>query len=191
MYVSGLAKVFWGLLLVFFDIKIQGFDILLDPLGFLIVIVGLAQLAPRNQRFSRASTAAVVLLVLSILEALFLSESLVQYVLGNYIGGFFIFVISTSANLLFLYYLCRGIEELSQEKGLYELAKKTRKRWSIYLWTSVALFLASLILRFLPMGLVALLGSIMLVIWFVVYLYILLLIREADKSLLVSVAEQE
>ena len=51
---SHFAKLFWGLLLVILDFKINGFDLLPDGLGYLIVAAGCGGLGRLSSRFPSA-----------------------------------------------------------------------------------------------------------------------------------------
>lgn len=51
---SSFGYIFWGLLIVMVDININGFDILPDVLGHILVATGTARLAPLSSQFVTA-----------------------------------------------------------------------------------------------------------------------------------------
>ena len=57
----GLGKIFWGLVLWFFDFRLNGFDLLPDAVGLLLVASGSLGLRAGSRRFSSASTLCFVL----------------------------------------------------------------------------------------------------------------------------------
>ena len=61
------SKIFWGLLVVVIDISINGFDVLADSVGYLIIAAGCRGLAGHSPGFSTAGTLAFVLAVLSLI----------------------------------------------------------------------------------------------------------------------------
>ena len=63
---SGLKLAFWGLLLTVINIRIQGFDIFPDVIGYIMVIVGLGRIEKYSGCFSSAKIAAYLLTVLSL-----------------------------------------------------------------------------------------------------------------------------
>ena len=63
-----LGGVVAGLLLVVLDLRISGFDLLLDPLGWLLAVGSLGRLVPLEGTFARARWAAVLAGVLSVAD---------------------------------------------------------------------------------------------------------------------------
>lgn len=182
---SGFAKVFWGLLLVFLDFRINGFDIIPDLIGFILVYTGLAGLAEVQPRFGQAKKVAVPLLVLSVAE---LIPGQLQFTLSGPSGwlGFLIAIVVTALNLLLIFNICRGIGELASQEGNDNLTHKSNSRWQYYLWISVA------VLVLFPFSMVApdvaaIFAIPVIVLGLISYLLILLLIREADRTLHVSI----
>ena len=58
------AQVFWGLLLVILDVSINGFDLLVDGIGYLIAATGCGGLSVLSPRFVTARTLCFVLAIL-------------------------------------------------------------------------------------------------------------------------------
>jgi hypothetical protein len=57
-----------GLALVLLDLRLQGLDVLADPLGWLVVVVGLSRLAAQDRRFAWARWSAVPAGLLSVAD---------------------------------------------------------------------------------------------------------------------------
>lgn len=57
-----------GFILIFFNIKISGFDLLPDFLGYLLIAMGIAFMPHKRPALSRAQMIALVLMVLSFLQ---------------------------------------------------------------------------------------------------------------------------
>lgn len=65
-----LARVAWGFLVVVVDVRTDGFDLVPDPLGWVLVLAGLVPLAGRDPWFAAASAASAVGLLVSLPQAL-------------------------------------------------------------------------------------------------------------------------
>lgn len=50
----GFSKLFWGFLIILLDFRIQGFDILPDIIGYLMIYSGLTQLIYLSEHFKYA-----------------------------------------------------------------------------------------------------------------------------------------
>jgi hypothetical protein len=62
------GQIFWGLLLVILDLKFNGFDVLPDFFGFILVAVGCGGLVDLSRRFFTAQTLSWILAVLSLVS---------------------------------------------------------------------------------------------------------------------------
>lgn len=60
-------KIYWGLLLLF-DIRINGFDILPDTIAYILIFIGLIDLAKENDYFQSAKLITFPLMILSVFE---------------------------------------------------------------------------------------------------------------------------
>ncbi|UFJ40184.1 hypothetical protein LOK74_19425 [Brevibacillus humidisoli] len=183
---TGLAKVFWGLLLVFFDFRIEGFDVLPDVAGFIVVYLGFSQLSAHHSSFHKAKIASLPLLVLSILD---LFSFRFQFEIGlsipNESGDAIGLIVGLAAAALYLYmvyHLCKGIEHMAQRAGFVELQQKANRRWQYYLWANIVILLCSILAVGVPM----LIGPLiipLIVVGVVVYILILVLVYQGDQVL--------
>ncbi|MGZ9584524.1 hypothetical protein [Paenibacillus marinisediminis] len=141
--------VFWGLLFVLLDFKVQGFDILPDIIGLILLIIGYTQLSSENEHFKRARTISIVYAVITIMTWVFpinydigMSPSTLT---GIAILLSFIFV---AVDLILIYSHCSGIEEVARKLGQYEFAERAMSRWKYY-WMAAASALVALLFAFL------------------------------------------
>lgn len=184
---TGFAKVFWGLMLVFLDIRMNQFDILPDLLGYILVYAGLSGLSGLHEHFRKAKAFCIPLLIVSIFELLSFRLRFEITVDTAVTPVSFVVILMTVAfsllDLFMIYHLCKGIGCLAKQAGAYPLEEKARQRWTYYLWIAIVMtlfpFLAFtgainvLILIFIPFFVASL----------IVFLLILLLVREADRML--------
>lgn len=181
---TGFAKLFWGLLLVFLDFRVNGFDVLPDIIGFILVYSGLSMLAEEHARFLQAKKITVPLLVLSILD-LIPGQLQISVTEPASLLGFLLAAVATVLNLLLLYYICQGIGELARAEEQHELVNKAGVRWQYFLWVSIA-GLALLPIAMGAAGVAALFAIPIAILGLISYILLLALIREADQRLRLS-----
>lgn len=182
---TALSKVFWGLLLVFLDIRINGFDLLPDLIGYLLVYPGLSRMSARHPHFRKAKMAVLPLLLFSLPELLGLSFQINLSSSDTSVSGWMIvaIIVMELLHLYMIYHLCRGIAKLASQSGSMALANLANSRWTYYLWFSLVFsaltllalvdFLSVLTLLFIPVAIVG----------FIIYILLLLIIRQADRIL--------
>jgi hypothetical protein len=133
-------KLFFGFLIVFIDIRIDGFDLLVDLAGYLLVVVGLAELGIRNRNFARARVHATVLLALSALDLLIRTPSGVYskiLLFGNEGLTVAFFILLLVVNLMMIYLICKGIGEMAIAANAPSLADLAMSRWTVFLITYI------------------------------------------------------
>ena len=161
---GGFRKLLWGFMLIFFHIRINGFDLLPDVLGYIIVIIGLGMLASSSGKFETAKWIAIPLAVLSIFT--------IYVVEGDTNNVFNLFGLLYGAlQIMLVYFICMGIIDVSMKNNEQEMAELARSRWTLYLVMSIAA-LASFILLFIAPILIiaAMIGSLIAWILFLVLL---------------------
>jgi hypothetical protein len=180
--VSPFGKLFWGFLIVLIDIRINGFDLLVDLAGFILIVIGLGELASRNPMFGRARPYAIVLLVLSALDLFTRTSGGSGLQLFGSVGVAFAYLIALSiVNLLLIYFICKGIGEMARAAGAVDLADLSVTRWQFFLFTYVVTTILILIVAtsdssFGLLALVAVVASL------VAAILIAGLFRRADKT---------
>ncbi|MGD8191428.1 hypothetical protein ACQCN2_15715 [Brevibacillus ginsengisoli] len=180
---TGLSKVFWGILLVFLDFRFNGFDVLPDLIGFILMLIGFSQLSTLNIRFNNAKIATIPLLFFSILE-LFHVQTDIPLSTTEPLSGVAVLLslCGTVLNLYVIFNLCKGIEELALQSGKMELADMANTRWRYYLWFTIAFTVLSLLVVGISLFLWFLFIPIV-ICGFIATILILILIRQADQTL--------
>ena len=157
--------VFWGLILVVFDVSINGFDFLIDFVGYGLIAVGCRGLSFESPRFGTAGMFALALTAYR-----FVSDVTTM----NHQT-----IISLMALLfrcLMMWNLLGGIKELSQEKGQVKFAIYAQVCRVVYCVFEVGSYLHLLVsaagdFRTLhPLGallIVAMLVLMVIIIWLV------------------------
>ena len=117
-----LGQIFWGLLLVILDFRVNDLDLLPDFLGYIIVAVGAAGLIEASARFRPARNLGWVLAFLSLAGLFFVRDASV--VLG---------LITTALDCALVWCLLGGVMDISSAKGRPDLAEQASKRRVAYL----------------------------------------------------------
>jgi hypothetical protein len=183
--VSPFGKLFWGFLIAFIDIRINGFDLLIDLLGYVVVVIGLGELARVNGKFARARPYATALLILSALDLFTRTPAGDSQTNEGLFGSAALAVAFSIAllfvNLMLVNLICRGIGEMAEAAGNQDLADLSKTRWFFFLWAYVA---STLLFVFAFAGdevLIPALASVLVSL--IAAILILGLIRRADKAL--------
>lgn len=166
----GFQRIFLGVLF-FFDFRINGFDIIPDFIGYILIYSGLKVILEMNGNFESASKLALPLIFLSFGDLFQINTSVQPFFL-------LIGLVYLVLNLLMVYRICKGISECAGEKGDNELAEISMKRWTLYLVNNI-LLMASMLL--IPLA--ALLFLPLLVFSVVTYLLFLGLLKKAEARL--------
>ena len=131
------SQLFWGLLLVILDFTINGFDLLPDGLGYLVVAAGCGGLSALSPRFSTARSLCFVLAVLW----------LVGFAIHGDIATLYGFA-TTLVNCAFIWQLLGGIGEFAMDRGRSDLAGRAHNRRLAY----VAIMIGTTLLAFMMNG---------------------------------------
>ena len=180
---SPFGKLFWGFLIVLIDIRINGFDLLPDLIGFIMIVVGLGQLTQRNAIFGRARPYAASLLILSALDLFSrtTAESSGLELFGS-AGLAFAYLIALAViNLMLVFFICRGIGEMARAGGATELADLSVTRWQFFLFTYVLSTILVIIAATSDSNLVGLV-VVSVIVSLVAAILFAGLLRRADKA---------
>lgn len=147
---SGFKKLYWGFIFIMLSFRIQGFDILPDIVGYLVLASAFSSLASSSTYFSIAAKYNIPMIALSIFS---IYQSPVQGE-GVHLGQFGILSIpiaiaSFVLNLLVIYNLFMGIKDMSEKRQQSDLAQESVERWNQYKMLQIA-SLFSIILIFIP-----------------------------------------
>ncbi|MGI6084312.1 MAG: hypothetical protein ACOYIF_02560 [Acetivibrionales bacterium] len=150
MIQNSLEKFKWGFFFIMLGIRIQGFDILPDIIGYLFFAFGLNSLRPISKFFVKASwfnLPMIFLSIFSIYQAPAHEEGIRLGPLGGI--GIIISIASFVLNLLTIYNLFMGIKELEESRQNLILASESERMWNNYLLLEIAV-LFSLIAIVIP-----------------------------------------
>jgi len=138
------SRIAWGLALELIDFRIQSFDVLPDALGYLLIMIGLAGVQPRNGRFVAGWIAACALLIeslprlaggppiINLLQPQPLDSS--QWLM---MGG------TAIVETIMLYGICVGIRgQALSEKGQAGLAHSALRTWQAVFGFGTAMLIA-------------------------------------------------
>lgn len=194
----GLKLTFWGLLLTAINIRIGGFDIVPDVIGYVMAIIGLSRIERYEENFSRARTIAYILAVLALINIYqpqiqnttnqygAVNSTYINVNAGIFGANLFLALLFTllgfAANIYFVYTLCTGMKNLLNQTGNHTLAGTCDDRWKLILGAEVGLLVSMLlvmvggtigIIMTMVFGLLALIALVMF----------LILINQAARSL--------
>ncbi len=159
-------------MLLFWDVSYNGFDFLVDGVGFLLIALGCSKLAAHSSQFQLSQKIALVL------AALWLIFSVIMPSFGMGAGsfGWAVSVIGRALDILMIWFVCSGIRELAVERELLELAKKATRRGIAYAVMNLGMWVfASLLVG---------LGLFLILLNFLVLGFILHLLLVARRELL-------
>lgn len=157
---SACSQIAWGLGLTLFDFRMNGFDLLPDALGFILILIGLANQPVRQRGFRIAQIAAVILLIGAIAELAGVMPVAVTIVQVNQyysLSALLPIGLSLLVLLALLYGICEGFERTAASLGLFDSARSFRAVWN----TSLAMGVVMLFV--LPFGLNGWHGSVTVV----------------------------
>lgn len=201
---SGLRFVFWGIIMTAINIRIHGFDIFPDVIGYILVIVGLGKIEMYEAKFTSAKIMAYVLAAISLIniyqapkttwetwgtESTSLMQSSSSSI--NFSAGIFgavpwlaalLMIAGMLANIYFAYFMCLGMKNLLIKIGDHTLAGICDDRWKLILAAEVGLLVSML-----TVFLVGSLGMIIVMIFgalaLIALVMFILLIHHARKSI--------
>ena len=197
---SGLLLAFYGLLFTVINIRIQGFDIVPDIIGYIMIIVGLGRIEKYEEKFSMAKKISIVLAVLALLNIyqapiqntvnqmgmMETAASNVNFSAGilgsNALLGTLMMIVGFAADLYFLYNMCMGMENLLEQVGDTTLARIAMDRWKLILVAQVGLGV-SLLLAMLQIPFGTVLALLFAALSLVAMVLFLLLVYHAYQSI--------
>ncbi|WP_217592990.1 hypothetical protein [Cohnella sp. GbtcB17] len=154
------SQIAWGLGLMLFDFRFNSFDLLPDVLGFILILIGLANQPVRQRAFGIAKIAAVILLVGAIAELAGVMPVAVTIMQVNQyysLPALLPIGLSLLVLLALLYGICEGFERTAASLGLFDSARSFRAVWN----TSLAM--GAVMLFVLPFSLNGWHGSVTVV----------------------------
>lgn len=169
---NGFTKIFWGFLFIMINFRIIGFDILPDPIGYVLFFLGFKELSSKSNYFIKGRNFSIIMAIVSIfniyqtppnsngagfiklgaLEKFVIPIGIIALIIGMYI----------------VYNLFMGVKEMCQQQENTLLYDEAGELWTKYMYLTIgAIFLGLLILMPLiaiPFAIVLLIASIMLAV---------------------------
>jgi hypothetical protein len=133
---KSLSLIFWGLILVFVDVRLGGFDVLPDAAGYVVTAIGAWRLSGAAPVFRAAAVVAAVLTVPGLADA-------VQPLGGGVLG-----ILEIVGQGALSWTLLTGIAVWTDGGGRPDLARTARRLRA----AEVVLAVAGLLLRLEPLG---------------------------------------
>ncbi|RQD75089.1 MAG: hypothetical protein D5R97_06710 [Candidatus Syntrophonatronum acetioxidans] len=184
MYSTFYNTLFWGFILVIIDIRIGGFSILPDFIGFILIYNALVTLARQHEAYDKAKPFALFLIFLSLPH---IYETPGQNLLANPLTGQSLPMllwdqIYLLLLLILLYYIYRAVSGLAKERGQEDLANYSISVWQFYL------VLTGILLASTPFMLTLLIDKagfylIIIILQFVSFVFFIHLIHRARLEL--------
>ncbi|TWT90876.1 hypothetical protein Mal64_12740 [Pseudobythopirellula maris] len=115
------SQLFWGLLLVILDFSLNGFDLLVDGVGYLIVAAGCSGLSPLSTKFITAGMLCFVLTMLWLFGFAVHGALAVPYGLVTMVVG-----------CAMMWHLLGGIGEFAMSRQRQDLADRASNRRVVY-----------------------------------------------------------
>ncbi|WP_278469472.1 hypothetical protein [Gimesia maris] len=134
-----LRQIFWGLLFVILDISFNGFDLLPDGIGYLLMAAGCYGLASWSPKFLTTQTLCLILAVLW----------LIHFAVHGSNAILFSFVRQLISCAMF-WQLLGGIREYALSKERPDLARRAENRRLAYVAIMVVTFLLTLAMEGSP-----------------------------------------
>lgn len=203
----GLQLVFWGLIFTAINIRIQGFDIVPDVIGYIMVIVGLGRIETYEEKFLSAKKMAYILAILSLINIVQKQSSwdswdswgtesstrITQTTSNNVIfsAGVFgavpwlatlLMIIGMLASIYFFYFMCMGIKNLLIVVGDHTLAGICDDRWKLILAAEIGL-MVSVLTAFVGVPFGMILTMVFGALALIALVMFILLIHHAYKSI--------
>ena len=152
---SCFLQVFWGLVLVIFDVSIHRIDLLPDFIGYALIAVGAGGLRLLSPAFDATRTYAWLLVSVSVLATLPLPEI-----------DFFLKTVLVVIDCLMMWALLDGVKEYSLYHDRIDLAERAEWRRVAYVATSVGLAVLgfSMLVYGENIGILALIVAIFLIV---------------------------
>lgn len=151
------SYLFWGLLLVILDFSINGFDLLADGVGYLIVAAGCRGLSQLSTKFATARTLCFVLAVLWLLGFAVHRDLAIPY-----------WLVTMVVNCAMIWQLLGGIGEFAMSRERQDLADRASNRRVAYVAIMVGTSLFDLAMQRSrdagPIAIVLVIGMLVLIV---------------------------
>ncbi len=173
----GFSNIFWGFLFLI-DFRINGFDLLPDIVGYLLIFYGLGKMLSESNHFQSARNIALPLALVSILDIIQIntpisSETSFFAVLLSIVLGIM--------NLMMVYHICHGIIDMAMKYNNTYIQRIAGQRWRIYAFVTLSIIFFTFLI-FISNDLAAILVIPVLLASLISYVLIMDLIKKAENA---------
>lgn len=168
---NGFQWLFWGFLFVMLSFSINNFDILPDIVGYILFAVGFSKLSNESSFFLKAAKYNIVLIILSIPRIFNSSIPITNFTFTiSALIAMILFIVYIIFNLLTIYNLFQGIQDMARQKEKRFLELEAGEKWSQFLFLQIG-FVLAFIFVFIP-----LLGAIYFIFIFIASIVIAIMV---------------
>ncbi|RPF50611.1 hypothetical protein [Aquisalibacillus elongatus] len=128
---KSILLIFWGLIIVFFDFRINSFDLLMNPLGYILVASGLNDFSQNYQPAKTAKAFTYILVVVSIPQIIIDDATVISEYWNFYSSAVSIL------NIVLAYFIFLLLIELAQAYNQTELESRSKNTMKGYLITMI------------------------------------------------------
>ncbi|WBW97001.1 hypothetical protein [Oceanirhabdus sp. W0125-5] len=125
-------KLWWGVLMMLFDVRVVGFDILPDIVGIILIYLALTELESCNEDFKNAKSLSLIVGIFILIRFIFRSSLL-------------FLTIEVIVTIPMIYFILNGVSDLLLSVGCNNISEKLMNYFRIY----VVLTICAIILRVL------------------------------------------
>lgn len=171
-----------GLGFILIDFAVQGYDILPDVIGYIMLAIGLMPLTNVNPHFRRARNVSLLMIVIGVLTFITPVRSFVIEMANIAILSVLLSIAIYVIELVFMYSILMGIAELARSNREHSLSVRAMLLWKYYWILIVVSFFGTILAFFL--GILGVLLIIGFGIATIVLAYMILKMVYDSKSIL-------
>lgn len=157
-------KIFVGYLFVFLHLRINGFDLLLNPVGYVLICLGLCAY-PDIMNFKKAKPWAIIMMLVSSAE-IFMGLSGLGVAVNIVLG-----MISVLISLVLMYLIDKGVAETEEKTGKQLNSDKLLSTWKFQAVLSIASSVLSVVLNEIWVNIIVSVAALVSHIVFLYYIY--------------------
>lgn len=175
-------KFYWAFLLIMFDFRLMGFDILPDIIGYIFIVQGVSMLIEHNDFFMKAKTMGFFMILLSIISIYSPNnqgDGFTPSLYGNI--SIIVGIAALIIDLILMYNLFMGIKDLAMQYNETEISNESDNKWKQYRFLVIAGLFSYLLVFFPPILLIYLV--VMLIAMIVIMVRIMKFMKRSGEVL--------
>lgn len=175
-------KLFWGFIIVFFDIKIGSFDILLNPVGYGLILSALITLNKRDQFLDvRIGTLLVGIMLISSIVILFIPSYIMSITIKDYV----IIMLSMMINASIVFLVYKGSLRYVHHLKDVSIKRTLSNEGQQYAIISGIIILVLSTMMIIPYEYVNITVIVSVIVWFIIKVRFLRSLYKLSKKWLV------